>query len=405
MTNREFIERIALEGEEWRIIDGTLGYFAVSDYGRVSSLSHRVSGGNNNSWMTKPRILTPRPNRGGYLRVRLTSLHGVDKTELVHRLVAKAFIPNPNNYAYVDHIDGNRTNNVAHNLRWCTRSMNMLNPVTRECAAKARRIPNKRNRKPIVQIKNGILVAEDIAQVGDTLKIEGRAFDGRTFDVEAVVVGTYNRSDLMEDSPVVPGSPYFIMTYDTAKKLTGITEQTGILAVKNSEGRFDEVLAAVQKIADKNGKIEVNTIEQTIKNIQYRYSASIHALYMTSAILFVFGSISLMNMLMVDFQNRKREFGLLEAVGTTRQQLKAMLDREMGIYLGGSLVIALVFGSILSVIVCRRLDAVNHCITLVLPWLFLLALVVVLAVIYLIFTVYAKSELKKTSILSAIREE
>ena len=252
--------------------------------------------------------------------------------------------------------------------------------------------------------KNGILVAEDIAQVGDTLKIEGRAFDGRTFDVEAVV-GTYNRSDLMEDSPVVPGSPYFIMTYDTAKKLTGITEQTGILAIKNSEGCFDEVLTAVQKIADKNEKIEVNTIEQTIKNIQYRYSASINALYMTSAILFVFGSISLTNMLMVDFQNRKREFGLLEAVGTTRQQLKAMLDREMGIYLGGSLVIALVFGSILSVIVCRRLDAVNHCITLVLPWLFLLALVVVLAVIYLIFTVYAKSELKKTSILSAIREE
>ena len=51
-----------------------------------------------------------------------------------------------------------------------------------------------------------------------------------------------------------------IMTYDTAKKLTGITEQTGILAVKNSEGRFDEVLTAVQKISDKNEKIEVNTI-------------------------------------------------------------------------------------------------------------------------------------------------
>ena len=112
--------------------------------------------------------------------------------------------------------------------------------------------------------RNGILVAEDIAQIGDTLKIEGRASDGSTFDMEAVVVGTYNRSDLMENSPVVPGSPYFIMTYDTAKKLTGITEQTGILAVKNSDGRFDEVLTAVQEIADRNGKIEVNTIEQTI---------------------------------------------------------------------------------------------------------------------------------------------
>ena len=253
--------------------------------------------------------------------------------------------------------------------------------------------------------KNGILVAEDIAQVGDTLKIEGRAFDGRTFDVEAVVVGTYNRSDLMEDSPVVPGSPYFIMTYDTAKKLTGITEQTGILAVKNSEGRFDEVLTAVQKIADKNEKIEVNTIEQTIKNIQYRYSASINALYMTSAILFVFGSISLMNMLMVDFQNRKREFGLLEAVGTTRQQLKAMLDREIGIYLGGSLAISLICGSIFSIIVCRRLDAINHCITLKLPWFFLLALTGILFVIYFVFSMYSQMELKKASILSAIKSE
>ena len=253
--------------------------------------------------------------------------------------------------------------------------------------------------------KNGILVAEDIAQVGDTLKIEGRAFDGRTFDVEAVVVGTYNRSDLMEDSPVVPGSPYFIMTYDTAKKLTGITEQTGILAVKNSEGRFDEVLTAVQKIADKNEKIEVNTIEQTIKNIQYRYSASINALYMTSAILFVFGSISLMNMLMVDFQNRKREFGLLEAVGATQKQLKAMLSREIGIYLGGSLTVSLALGTLISIIACQRLEAVNHCISLKLPWLFLIALIAAMVVIYMIFTAYAKAELRKTGILSAIREE
>ena len=227
--------------------------------------------------------------------------------------------------------------------------------------------------------KNGILVAEDI--------------------------GTYNRSDLMEDSPVVPGSPYFIMTYDTAKKLTGITEQTGILAVKNSDGRFDDVLTAVQEIADKNGKIEVNTIEQTIKNIQHQYRASINALYMASAILFVFGSISLMNMLIVDFQSRKREFGLLEAVGTTQKQLKIMLNREIGIYLGGSLAISLVCGSILSVIACRKLDAANHCITLELPWLFLLALIAVLAVIYLIFTAYAKAELKKAEILPAIREE
>jgi len=253
--------------------------------------------------------------------------------------------------------------------------------------------------------KYGILASEKIANVGDTLQLEGRSPDGSTFNVDAVVVGTYNPTDLMERSPVVPGSPYFMMTYDMAKNLTGITEQTGILAITVTPNHFDEVLSAVQEIAEQNGKISVNTIEQTIKNIEYRYSSSIKALYMAAAILFTFGSISLMNMLMVDFQNRKREFGLLEAVGATQKQLKAMLSREIGIYLGGSLTVSLVLGTIISIIACQRLEAVNHCITLNLPWLFLIALIAAMVVIYMIFTAYAKAELRKTGILSAIREE
>ena len=253
--------------------------------------------------------------------------------------------------------------------------------------------------------KYGILASEKIANVGDTLQLEGRSPDGSTFNVDAVVVGTYNPTDLMERSPVVPGSPYFMMTYDMAKNLTGITEQTGILAITVTPNHFDEVLSAVQEIAEQNGKISVNTIEQTIKNIEYRYSSSIKALYMAAAILFTFGGISLMNMLMVDFQNRKREFGLLEAVGATQKQLKAMLSREIGIYLGGSLTVSLVLGTIISIIACQRLEAVNHCITLNLPWLFLIALIAAMVVICMIFTAYAKAELRKTGILSAIREE
>ncbi len=253
--------------------------------------------------------------------------------------------------------------------------------------------------------KYGILASEKIANVGDTLQLEGRSPDGSTFNVDAVVVGTYNPTDLMERSPVVPGSPYFMMTYDMAKNLTGIPEQTGILAITVTPNHFDEVLSAVQEIAEQNGKISVNTIEQTIKNIEYRYSSSIKALYMAAAILFTFGGISLMNMLMVDFQNRKREFGLLEAVGATQKQLKAMLSREIGIYLGGSLTVSLVLGTIISIIACQRLETVNHCITLNLPWLFLIALIAAMVVIYMIFTAYAKAELRKTGILSAIREE
>ena len=252
--------------------------------------------------------------------------------------------------------------------------------------------------------ENGILVAEDTAKVGDKLKISGRDFDGSTFDIEATVVGTYERAALMEHSPVIPGSPYFILTYDTAKKLTGITEQTGILAIEVSDDNFATVLSAVSEIAERNGKIEVNTIEQTIKSIQKYYSPTIKTFYMISAILFVFGGISLMNMLMVDLQNRKREFGLLRAVGTTQNQLRKMLNKEIMIYLVGSLLIALVVSSIASFITCKRLDAVNHCIRFSFPWLFLLAFVILLMAIYFVFSLYMSSELKNTDIMEAIRE-
>lgn len=252
--------------------------------------------------------------------------------------------------------------------------------------------------------KNGILVAEGTAKAGDLLRIMGRSPDGSSFDIEAFVVGTYKRNELMENSPVVPGSPYFIMTHDTAQKLTGITSQTAVLSLEVQREKFQDVLLSVQEIAEENRKIEVNTIDQVILNIQKYYEPSIQTFYMISTILFVFGSISLLNMLIVDLQNRKREFGLFRAIGTTPRQMRIILNKELRIYLLGSLAISIFGGSILSLFVCTWLDSVNHCITPSLPWLFLLSLIIVHFVIYLVFALHTGFELKKSSILSAIRE-
>lgn len=155
MTNQEFLESITLEGEEWRIIEGTLGYFAISNLGRVASLSRFVRSSSGSLYPTTPNVLTSRSMKNGYVVARLTSLNGVDTTKLVHRLVATHFIPNPNNYPCVDHIDGNKQNNRVENLRWCTRSMNMLNPITRKRNSAARTGKTPNNTKAVVQLKDG----------------------------------------------------------------------------------------------------------------------------------------------------------------------------------------------------------------------------------------------------------
>ena len=70
------------------------------------------------------RLLTATVVNDGVLRTKLANKEGVAKNEFIHRLVAKAFIPNPSNLPQVDHIDGDKQNNKVSNLRWCTNEEN-----------------------------------------------------------------------------------------------------------------------------------------------------------------------------------------------------------------------------------------------------------------------------------------
>lgn len=103
--------------EIWKDIDGCDGY-QVSNEGRVRSC---FLAGN---WTVKKgewRLLSQHDNGHGYMRVILGSKHG---QKYVHRLVAKAFIPNPLNLPQVNHKDENKKNNCVENLEWCTGKYN-----------------------------------------------------------------------------------------------------------------------------------------------------------------------------------------------------------------------------------------------------------------------------------------
>lgn len=100
-------------GEIWRDIEGHEGNYQISNYGRVKSFKGR-----------KPRILSTCKDSKGYPKATFAE-NGKAKTYLIHILVARAFIPNPDNLPVVHHKDSNPKNNRADNLQWVTYKQNL----------------------------------------------------------------------------------------------------------------------------------------------------------------------------------------------------------------------------------------------------------------------------------------
>lgn len=111
--------------EEWRDIKGYEDWYQISNFGRVRSLDREVVYSNKKKYKYVGKILNPTLKKTGYYYVSLSKNNVRPKFD-VHRLVAMAFLDNPNNYPCVNHIDGVKTNNNVSNLEWCTFSQNSI---------------------------------------------------------------------------------------------------------------------------------------------------------------------------------------------------------------------------------------------------------------------------------------
>ena len=108
------------DDEIWKDIQGYEGQYQVSNYGRIKSLSRKISNGTG-YYISKEKILKGHVNTKGYIQVELQG-----KPLLVHRLVAEAFIENPYDKPQVNHIDGDKSNNMTTNLEWVTNGENQI---------------------------------------------------------------------------------------------------------------------------------------------------------------------------------------------------------------------------------------------------------------------------------------
>lgn len=135
--------------EVWKDAVGFEGRYQVSNYGRVKSLGFYNA---KRKCFRKGVILKQGINSKGYLRVNIKNCNSLRKNCQVHRLVAQAFIPNPNNMPEVNHINGIKSDNRVENLEWVSAKQNTQHALKNGL--------RKSYYRPVCKIKNGIVIEE-----------------------------------------------------------------------------------------------------------------------------------------------------------------------------------------------------------------------------------------------------
>lgn len=164
---------INMDGEKWIKIKDFPDY-SVSNYGRVIRTISRF--GNS-------RIGILKFGKSEQYKSVCLSKKGKKTTQMIHRLVAKAFIPNPNEYPVVNHIDGDKFNNHESNLEWCTVSQNTLH-YYREIGGQIH------NKKPVVMLDSDRNAINEFDSITSAAKYIG----GSVSNIYKCCNGEYRKS-------------------------------------------------------------------------------------------------------------------------------------------------------------------------------------------------------------------
>lgn len=157
--------------EEWKDIKGYEGKYQISNLGRVRSLPFQFIKSDGRKISLRGKLMLSFDNGRGYQAIFLNN-KGKRKLHKIARLVATAFVPNPENKPEVDHIDANRANDIPSNLRWVTHKENCNHPHFIEAA---KRVSIGKASKPIVQMdleENELKEFSSVIEAANTLEVK-----------------------------------------------------------------------------------------------------------------------------------------------------------------------------------------------------------------------------------------
>lgn len=184
--------------EIWKPVVGYEGFYEVSNFGRVRSIDRYVSHSRNPNYkvLKKGKLLSEKDNGHGYKAVHLT-VNNITKDKYVHRLVAQAFLQNPNDLPEVNHKDENPANNCLDNLEWCTSQYNDLYGNH-----------TKTNSKPVVMYDLQMNFIDEFKSASEAERITGVKGVGAVCIGKRMTAGGYiwrfkndiNESEIISDS-------------------------------------------------------------------------------------------------------------------------------------------------------------------------------------------------------------
>lgn len=165
----------SLPGEIWKDVPDSDGYYQVSNLGRVKGLRRMIEDYNGRKLRVLPEYVCKPQINSGYYQIYV-DYKGKRIDKAIHRLVASAFIPNPDNLPEVNHIDGNKLNNTATNLEWCSRIDNRRHAIANGLS---------KDNIPIQCIEDG-KIFYSYSEAGDYYGVDLTTIARHTYDKEDI---------------------------------------------------------------------------------------------------------------------------------------------------------------------------------------------------------------------------